>query len=60
MADAAFLKAQRARSPKLRAEYFNMATGWHSLAQEIERTVNDLERSGVSPEPILAENKPTN
>src|SRR5215471_11657266 len=43
MADAAFLKAQKAIDPTQRAEYLNMATSWHALAQEMEKTQEGLE-----------------
>ena len=37
MADAAFLKAQRVENPEIRAEFLKLATGWHAMAQEIEK-----------------------
>ena len=37
MADAAFLKAQRVENPEIRAEFLNLATGWHAMALEIEK-----------------------
>jgi hypothetical protein len=38
-AQEAFRKANEATDPDCRAELFNMAAGWHSLADEIERSV---------------------
>jgi ABC-type phosphate transport system auxiliary subunit len=43
MADATFLKAQKVEDPQLRAQYFNMATSWHALAQELEAGNSDPE-----------------
>ena len=42
MADAAFLKAQRLKTPRERAEYLNLATAWHALAQEMESDIRSL------------------
>jgi hypothetical protein len=43
MADATFLKAQKVEDPAVRSQYLNMATSWHSLAQELEAGITDPE-----------------
>jgi len=40
LADATFLKAQRAPTPEQRAEYLGLATSWHMLASELERMID--------------------
>lgn len=41
LADAAFLKAKRARTPEQKTEYLSMAAEWHALATRIERGPDD-------------------
>ena len=41
LADAAFLKAKRARTEEQRTEYLSMAAEWHALAAKLERTLDD-------------------
>jgi hypothetical protein len=36
MADATFLKAKKAEDPVVRAQFLDLATRWHALAQELE------------------------
>jgi hypothetical protein len=36
MADATFLKAQKTDDPAVRLQYFDLATRWHALAQQLE------------------------
>ena len=43
MADATFLKAQKATDPQLREQYLDLASSWHSLAQELEKGNPDPE-----------------
>jgi|KBSSwiStaDraftv2_1062776.scaffolds.fasta_scaffold1144853_1 hypothetical protein len=55
MADATFLKAQRAEDPNLKTQYLNMAASWHALARELEAGNADPEMvpnaPGVAPNP---------
>jgi hypothetical protein len=43
MADATFLKAQRADDPLVRMRYLELATNWHTLARQLESGVSDPE-----------------
>jgi hypothetical protein len=43
-ANEAFRKAAISEGKELRAGYLSMAAGWHTLALEIERTTQQLER----------------
>jgi len=58
MADATFLKAQRAADPEVRTQYFNLATRWHALAQELEGGNPDPERFPKEQQPA-AGSRPT-
>jgi len=55
MADATFLKAQKATDPHLREQYLNMASNWHSLAQELEKGNPDPEI--IPPEQVATLNQ---
>jgi len=47
-AQEAFRKANEASNPNARAEFFNMAAGWHSLADEIERSAKADPLMGIA------------
>ena len=49
MADATFLKASRAEDPATRAQFLDLATRWHALAQELEAGNPDPELSPPAP-----------
>jgi len=51
MADATFLKAKRTEDPVLHAQYMNMATNWHALAQQLEAGHLDPEVSPLAAPP---------
>lgn len=56
-ADAIFLKAQRSKNPEQRAEFLTMATGWHAMATELEKTLTSP--VNIEPnQPKSAETKP--
>ena len=50
MADAAFLKAQRLKTPEQRAEYLNLAAAWHALARDMEADIRSLSQLEASQE----------
>ena len=50
MADATFLKAQRAEDPDIRVRYLELATRWHALAQQLEAGNPDPELSQMFPD----------
>lgn len=50
MADAAFLKAQRLKTPEQRAEYLNLAAAWHALARDMETDIRSLTQLEASQE----------
>jgi hypothetical protein len=52
MADATFLKAQRADDPLVRARYLELAANWHTLARQLEAGVADPQTmtGGMPPE----------
>jgi hypothetical protein len=47
MADAIFLKAQRADNPEVQARYLDLATNWHTLARQLEAGNPDPEVSPI-------------
>jgi hypothetical protein len=51
MADATFLKAQKAEDPLVRTRYLDLATQWHALAQQLEAGMADPEALPDLPPP---------
>ena len=49
MADATFLKAQRAEDSAVRTQYLNLAASWHALAQQLEAGNPDPEMMPDAP-----------
>ena len=50
LADAALAHLKNVKTPEHRAEYLNLAAGWHALAQDIEANLNSLAQLEISQE----------